>query len=88
MTNKSISINNDAANLALLKEQGLVSMQLEHFRANQESLNQLVELSNAGIIIEVHVYGESSNECSNIINSLSCYLMGAQKYAYYACSDG
>ena len=87
-TDKSISINNNNGNLTLLRQNGIVSIMMENFRAHTGQLQELTEMANAGIIVEAHVYAQSGNECENIINSLSCYLMGAQKYSYYACSKG
>eukprot|EP01084_Bolivina_argentea_P038099 70454_1 len=61
---------------------------LEFFKANTDQLNNLIKLGNMGIIVEAHVYAESYNNCTNIINSLACFLIGARKFSYYACSSG
>ena len=87
-TNQSISIMNNDDNLAELQQNGVVSVMLEGFKAGKSELNELKELADAGIVVEAHVYAQGDNKCENIINSLSCYLMVAQKYSYYACSQG
>ena len=49
-----------------------------------QSIDKFISYAKQGLFIEVH-----TNDCENTLDdTLAAFLIGAQKYSYYACSNG
>ena len=64
---------------------GVIATMLQVFKASEQYIEQLLSLSTKGILVEVHAGGK---DCDNITNTLAAFLIGMNKYSYYACSTG
>eukprot|EP01083_Nonionella_stella_P078864 216081_1 len=56
---------------------------LQTFDAEEQYIKQLLSFSTRGILVEAHAHA-----CDDITDTLAAFLIGANKYSYYACSDG
>ena len=70
---------------------GVIATQLENFTAEAYEIQVLMEYAQQGVLVQAHAgYGHDGkvNQCDNITDSLAAFLIGAEKYSYYACSRG
>eukprot|EP01084_Bolivina_argentea_P173448 300423_1 len=64
---------------------GIIATMIPFFSANEQSIKELLSFSEKGILVEAHV---AETDCTDITDTLSAFLIGANKYSYYACSTG
>eukprot|EP01084_Bolivina_argentea_P038740 71636_1 len=69
--------------------EGVLGTMIQKFEPNENNIKQLLSFSEVGILIQAR-----SDKCNGgatqggFINTLAAFLIGANKYSYYACSDG
>ena len=56
---------------------------LQYFHAEEQYIKQLLSFSERGILVEAR-----SSSCDEITDTLAAFLIGANRYSYYACSNG
>eukprot|EP01083_Nonionella_stella_P060302 157536_1 len=63
--------------------EGVLGTMLQRFYAQEEYIKQLLSFSTKGMLVEAH-----ASSCDDITDTLAAFLIGANKYSYYACSSG
>eukprot|EP01084_Bolivina_argentea_P023705 44255_1 len=81
-SNSSIVISNNG-----YIPEGVIASQLQNFKSTEKDILQLLSLSSKQILVEAHAqHGRCHQE--NITTTIAAFLIGANKYSYFACSDG
>ena len=81
-SNASIMISNNG-----WVPDGIIATMLQVFKAEEQYIEQLLSFSNKQILVEAHA-GVDGDNCTDITDTLAAFLIGMNKYSYYACSDG
>ena len=64
----------------------IVATMLQIFEAEEQYIEQLLSFSTKGILVEAHAGVKAG--CDDITDTLAAFLIGMNKYSYYACSTG